>query len=377
MFRLFVTVILLLLALQITFRAQANLLWLADVVTTSFPYVFMLLAVALFLSTFNYERFKVFIATSSIIAFILFSLPIIIVYWRGKNLPEELSAVFPSANTHHELRKPFSFIKMFTGIGVKKVPYQTITYKTLPDENLTLDYYPSDSLKKSPVVIVIHGGAWESGDSKQLPALNSYLADRGYNVASINYRLAPEYKSPAPVEDTKDVIAYLTQNAEKLNIDTNNIILLGRSAGAQIALVAAYSLHNTNIKGIISYYGPADMVWGGQTKVNKLVLNTDEIYNAYFGGVYSEVPDKFKESSACEYVNALSTPTLMIHGTTDPLVSYYHSVRLQDKLNGVHVKNYFLSLPFATHGCDFNINGPYGQITTYTVERFINSVTSK
>jgi acetyl esterase/lipase len=376
MFRLFAAVILLLLSILVLFRAPANFLWLLDVVTTSFPYVFMLLAAALFLTIFNYGRFRIFIAVSSVVAFLLFSLPIVIVYWRERNLSKELAAEFPSANTHHELRRPFSFIKMFTGIGIAKVPYQTITYKTLADENLTFDYYPSDSVKKSPVVIVIHGGAWESGDSKQLPALNSYLADRGYNVAAINYRLAPAYKSPAPVEDTKDVIAFLFQNADRLNIDTNNIILLGRSAGAQIALVTAYSLHNKNIKGVVSFYGPADMVWGGQTKVSKLVLNTDKIYTDFFGGLYSEVPDKFKESSACEYVDASSTPTLMIHGTTDPLVSYYHSVHLQEKLNAADVKNYFLDLPLATHGCDFNLNSPYGQISTYTVERFINSVTS-
>ena len=117
------------------------------------------------------------------------------------------------------------------------------------------------------------------------------------------------------------------------------------------------------------------MVWCGQTKVSKMVLNTDKIYKDYFGGSYSEVPNKFKEASACEYADRSSTPTLMIQGTTDPLVSYYHSVRLQNKLNAAHVKNYFLDLPFATHGCDLNINGPYGQITTFTVERFINSVT--
>jgi acetyl esterase/lipase len=240
---------------------------------------------------------------------------------------------------------------------------------------LTLDYYPSDSSGKSPLIIVIHGGAWETGDSKQLPALNNYLADRGYNIVTINYRLAPAYKSPAPVEDTRDAINFLIQHAEQLKIDTNNIVLLGRSAGAQIALVTAYSLHSKNIKGVVSFYGPADMVWGGQTKVSKLVLNTDRIYKDFFGGLYNEVPDKFKEGSACEYVDVSSTPTLMIQGTTDPLVAYHHSELLQRKLNSFHVKNYFLNLPFATHGCDYNINGPYGQITTYAIERFLNSVT--
>jgi acetyl esterase/lipase len=375
MLRLLLAIVLFLLSLLVVFRAPASFLWLADIVVTNYPVLFMLFAALLFISGIHYDRLKWIIIVTSFVAFILYSLPIISVYYRGRNLSAELETEFPSYNTNYELDQPFSFIKMFNGIGITKAHYQSITYKPFPGKDLTLDFYPSYSTAKSPVIIVIHGGAWETGNSKQLPALNSYLANRGYNVAAINYRLAPAYKSPAPVEDTKDAINYLTQNAEELNIDTNNIVLLGRSAGAQIALVTAYTLHNPNIKGVISFYGPADMVWGGQIKMSKLVLNTDKIYKGFFGGLYNQVPEKFKESSACEYVNASSTPTLLIHGTTDPLVAYQHSEHLQGKLNAAHVKNYFLNLPFATHGCDFNINGPYGQITTYAVERFINSVT--
>src|SRR6185437_10505580 len=107
------------------------------------------------------------------------------------------------------LQQPFSFSKMFTGIGVKNVPFKTIAYKTIANDPLTLDYYRATGNKQAPVIIVIHGGSWENGDSRQLPDLNSYLACRGYNIAAINYRLAPAYKSPAPVEDTKDAIEYL------------------------------------------------------------------------------------------------------------------------------------------------------------------------
>ena len=88
-------------------------------------------------------------------------------------------------------------------------------------------------------------------------------------------------------------------------------------------------------------------------------------------------PKKYDESSACEYVNANSTPTLLIHGAIDAMVAFEHSVRLQKKLNEFHVKNYFLDLPNATHGCDYNINGPSGQLSTFAVERFIASVVGK
>ena len=337
----------------------------------------MFASLLLFISCFWANNYKLVSLSISGIAFLIFCFPIVRAYQRGSNLSEELAKIFPSGKTTSQLEKPFSFFKMFSGIGIREVVPQNFIYKPLPGNNLSLDFYPSSTTKKSPCVIVIHGGSWSEGDLKQLPDLNSYLADRGYNVASIDYRLAPTYKSPAPVEDTKDAIRYLCENSERLNIDTNNLVLLGRSAGGQIALVVAYSFHDPKIKGVISYYAPADMVWGAKIKGNPWVLNTDKVFADYLGGSLEEFPKKYDESSACEYVNANSTPTLLIHGAIDAMVAFEHSVRLQKKLNEFHVKNYFLDLPNATHGCDYNINGPSGQLSTFAVERFIASVVGK
>jgi hypothetical protein len=133
--RLFIAVILLLLSLLVIVRAPTNFLWLADAVVTSFPYVFMLLAAVLFLSAFYYEKFRWFILLCSLIAFILYALPVVTVYCRGKYLSKELSNIFPSSSTNDELKKPFSFLKMFTGIGIHNIQYQTITYKILDEKS--------------------------------------------------------------------------------------------------------------------------------------------------------------------------------------------------------------------------------------------------
>ena len=179
------------------------------------------------------------------------------------------------------------------------------------------------------------------------------------------------------MQDTKDAIRYLKANATSLHIDTNNIILVGRSAGAQIALVAAYKETIPGLKGVVDFYGHADMVWGGQAKTNKLMLNTDKIYKDYFGGVYNEVPQNFAANSACEYVHAGTPPTLIIHGEIDAMVSNIHSEHLDDKLSTYNIPHYFLSMQYATHACDYNINSPGGQLTTYAVEHFIYAVTNK
>jgi acetyl esterase/lipase len=377
----FILIFLLFLASLLTvFPAPTYHFWILAILVTEFPYIFIVALLILFLLKSRKVWYK---RAGNLFAFITLMLllsPFFSVERIAAKLPDELAATFGKQVSNLKaphLKTPFSFFSMFSGIDGKAIPFQTFTYKTYPEISLQLDFYQVKTAPKKPCVIIIHGGSWSGGDDKQLPELNSYLAQRGYQVASINYRLAPKYRNPAPVEDVKNAIQYLKINAEKLQIDTNNFVLLGRSAGAQIALLAAYTLKNVGIKGVISYYGPADMIWGYAAPSNPLVLNSHKVMEDYLGGTYQQVPAKYAASSPILQVNAASVPTLLIHGKNDVLVSYQHSIRLNDKLNQLNVKHYFLSLPWATHGCDYTLNGPSGQLVTYTVERFLNVVTAQ
>ncbi len=378
MIRFILIFLLFLVSLLAVFPAPTYHLWILAILVTEFPYIFIILTIILYLIKTRLIGYK---RAGNILAFIslmLFLSPVFSAYITAKKLPQELSLALGNAvnlNPDH-LKQPYSFFSMFSGIDQKKVPYQTFTYKTYPEISLQLNYYRSQIVGKKPCVIVIHGGSWQGGTDEQLPELNSYLARKGYQVVSIEYRLAPEYKNPSPITDVQNVISYLKTHAEKLQIDTTNFVLLGRSAGAQIALLAAYTLKNEGIKGAIDYYGPADMIFGYLVPSNLLVLDSHQIMVDYLGGTYQQIPKKYAASSPILYANAASVPTLIIHGKNDVLVSYQHSVRLNTKLNELKVKHYFLSLPWATHGCDFNLNGPSGQLATYTVERFLNVVTS-
>ncbi|MBA3665690.1 MAG: alpha/beta hydrolase [Bacteroidetes bacterium] len=374
MWKLIGTSLLFLLALLVLFKAPTNFFWKVSVAITEFPFIPIFLTlffIAVSLKSFPYRNITILL---SIINLVIYFLPILTAYPIGKQIKEDLTKLFPYQENENFLKHPYSFLKMFSGIGKGKVPYVRMEYKSLPEKKLNIDFYSAGKVK-APCIIIIHGGSWSEGNSEQLPALNSYLAQQGYHVAAINYRLSPKYKSPAPIEDTKDAINYLVSVSKTLNIDTSNFVLLGRSAGGQIALVSAYSFNDPRIKGVISFYAPADMVWGGHIKVSKWVLDTEKVFKDYLGGNIDEVPDKFSESTAIEYVKRNSTPTLIIHGENDAMVAYDHSVHLDKKLSENQVRHYFLKLRYATHGCDYNINGPSGQITTYAIERFINSVT--
>lgn len=319
MIRLIFIIILLLISLLAICKAPEYHLWFLAIGVTEFPWFFVIMTLLALGSGFWVSHYNLAGTVTGVAALLLFISPVARAYVVAGNLPGDLDASFgitKPGNTNG----PFSFFNMFSGNA--KQAFRTFTYAEYADTSLKLDYYPAlseDFRVGRPCVIIIHGGAWSSGDSRQLTELNSYLAIRGYNVAAINYRMVPKWQNPAPVEDVANAIKYLKVHANELHIDTNKFVLLGRSAGAQVALLAGYTLHDKGIKGVIDFYGPADMVWGYSVPANPLVMDSRKVMEDYIGGTYTQVPQKYAASSPIEYVNSQSPPTLIIHGANDVL----------------------------------------------------------
>jgi acetyl esterase/lipase len=372
MIRLTILILLLLLSLLALLKAPTYHLWLMAIAVTEFPLVFVGCTLVILGTGFWVNKYQLPGTVIGIVSLLLFLLPIFRCYLVSRHIKEDMTSAFGATKDDIE---PFSFGKLFNLRFQDTVKTQILTYVTYPDgAALTLDFFPSQIAGKRPCLLVVHGGSWSSGDSKQLRDLNSYLAHNGYNVAAINYRLAPKYQTPAPVEDIKNALAYFRKHAEELHIDTNKFVFLGRSAGSQIAMMAAYTLHDKDIKGVIDFYGPADMVWGYSIPSNPLIMNSRAVMDAYVGGPYSKIPQKYHDCSPLFFVDKNSVPTLIIHGTNDVLVSWIHSHKLDVKLTENGVKHYWLQLPWATHGFDYNLYGPGGQLSTYAVEQFLNAV---
>lgn len=376
MIRLIALITLLSISLLTVFKAPTYHLWLGAIAVTEFPFVLCAITIILLLAGFMGGSYRFAGTITGTIALLLFISPILRSRALSGTIKRELDSSFeiPASGKSDW---SFSFFKLFKGKGKTDIAFKTLQYVSYADTTLALDFYPAaPATNKRPCVIVVHGGSWSSGDSQQLPELNNYLSANGYNVASINYRMAPKYQSPAPVEDVRAAISYLRENAGELNIDTSQFVLLGRSAGAQIALLAAYTLNDPGIKGVVDFYGPADMVWGYSIPANPLIMDSRLVMENYLGGTYQAVPKNYSASSPLLFVNKNSPPTLIIHGENDVLVAYEHSRRLNAKLQEFGVRHYFLSLPWATHGFDYNLNGPGGQISTYAVNRFLQSLTN-
>ncbi|MGY3214416.1 alpha/beta hydrolase fold domain-containing protein [Mucilaginibacter sp. HD30] len=374
MIRLVLIIIFFLISLLAVFKAPAYYLWLLAIAVTEYPLVFAAIVSALLMAGFWVQKHQLAGTVIGAASMLLFLSPIMRAYFVAGSLQKEMDASV-GVTTSGKIDKPFRFGGMLPSLS--KVAYREFKYINYPDIKLDLDFYPAQAGGKRPCVLVIHGGSWSSGDSKQLPELNSHLAAMGYNVAAINYRKAPQYQSPLQVEDVKNALVYLRARAGSLNIDTNKFVLLGRSAGAQIALLAAYTFKDAGIKGVIDFYGPSDMVWGYSVPASPLVMDSRGVMEQYLGGTYDEVQKNYFTSSPIEFVDSSSPPTLIIHGENDVLVAYEHSRRLDLKLEQNSIKHYWLKIPWATHGFDFNLTGPGGQFSTYAVSRFLESVTSK
>lgn len=376
MIRLILIILFFLVSLLAICKAPAYYLWLLAIGVTEFPLLFAGITALLTLSGIWVQKYQLAGTVLGLLTFIIFLSPIARAYIVGKSLKKELATSLGIADAGTD-EQPFGFLKIFS--GNRDNTYKAHNYVSYPGKTLSLDFYPAfadEFYWPKPCVIVIHGGSWAGGDSQQLPELNSYLAAKGYNVASINYRMAPKYQTPAPVEDVKAAIAYLRKHADELHINPNSFVLLGRSAGAQIALLAAYTLNDPGIKGVIDFYGPADMVWGYSIPSNPLIMDSRKVMEDYIGGSYQQAPQKYIACSPIEFVSRQSVPTLLIHGNNDVLVAPEHSRRLDLKLQQNGIKHYWLKLPWATHGFDYNLNGPGGQLSTYAVEMFLKKVST-
>lgn len=371
MTRLVLVGLLFLLSLLVLFRAPTNLLWYVAILVTEFCWIFVIVVLLLLFWRFGNPQLYVVTNLAGLVALVIFLLPLLQAALLSKDLPKRLAVAFGEASVAGA-PAPFRPLQIVTGIGAKAVAHTRLVYDTT--NNLLLDFYPSQQSGLRPLVLVIHGGSWAAGDSRQLPELNSVLAKAGYHVASIDYRLAPKHHFPAPVEDVDSALHFLCAQASNLRIDTNRITLLGRSAGGQIALSAAYLKNDPRVNGVIAFYGPADMIWGYENPTSPLVLDSRRVMRDYLGGALKEKPEQYRLSSATETVTAATPPTLLLYAERDPLVSPRHGDRLTKHLVEKNIPHFALYLPWATHAFDYTLNGPGGQLSTWTVLRFLTFV---
>ena len=114
-------------------------------------------------------------------------------------------------------------------------------------------------------------------------------------------------------------------------------------------------------KGLVSLYAPSDLFLAWKSSKPGAILEPLTLLKNYLGGSPQEVPRQYQTGSPLLLATAASCPTLLVHGQEDKLVWHRQSERLEARLRDLKVPATFSSLPWATHGFDFNLAGPGGQ----------------
>lgn len=301
------------------------------------------------------------------LSFGLFTRPCLEAWRLAGGLPGKLTRQFgPVAIA----RNPFSFGELFSR-SPSPMPAETLVYAG----DLSLDFYRAVGRDRAPCIVLVHGGGWDSGSRTELAHFNHWLARLGYAVAAIDYRLAPKSVWPAQRDDTLAAIAYLKAHAAQLGLDPTRLVLLGRSAGGNIAEAVGYTASDPAIRGVIALYAPADLHFAWEYSREDDVLKSPQLMRQFLGGPPEAARGLYDSSSGYLHVAPSTPPTLLIHGQLDTLVWHRQSERLDARLTENRVPHVFVSLPWATHAFEYNLSGPGGQLTTFSVEWFLATVT--
>jgi acetyl esterase/lipase len=271
-----------------------------------------------------------------------------------------------------QMRKhPFVLADVFRGISLQKTRHITnINFATPAGVTLKMEVYQPAKVGKYPAIVFIYGGAWQNGNPSVKSEFNRYMAARGYTVFAIDYRHAPKYKFPAQLDDVRSALKFIRDRADRYEADTDKMILFGRSAGAHLAMLAAYQPDAPPIRAVVNYYGPVNLTQGYNEPPIPDPINSRAVLEAFLGGSPQQLPKLYETASPINYVVPDLPPTLLIYGSRDHIVEARFGRKMYEKLRDNNTA-VFLEIPWAEHSFDSIFNGVSNQLALYYTERFI------
>lgn len=287
-----------------------------------------------------------------------------------------------------------------------KISENTFEYKKTDNCSILADVY-AVSTPHSPVILYIHGGALIFGSRKDIMAKQIELYNHaGFTVASIDYRLAPETKLPAIIEDIQDAFHWVKHQGPRIfHADANRIAVVGSSAGGYLALMAGTFVEKP--RAIVSFYGYGDILADWYTSPSefycrKPMLTREEAYYSigkntlsegavhrflYYlycrqQGIWpSEVTgyhsnwDQDRLHQFCPIYNITEDypPTLLLHGDKDTDVPYGESVQMAEELVKHGIDSSLITIKDGDHLFDANMSDPAVAKAFQLVLRFLRS----
>ena len=210
-----------------------------------------------------------------------------------------------------------------------------------------------------PLILWICGGGFRTMDRNVWLPQMMYLAEKGYVIASPDYRTTNEARFPQPLEDIKAAIRYMKAHADCFAVDAHRVFVMGESAGGALAALAAvtgecreyevgdYLAYTSRVQAGVDFYGVTDCEHGAPRKATG---SLDDGSRERFVG---PDPQNAARASAVNYVNEQTPPILILHGTNDALVNLdEQSRKFYHKLQENNVKSDLIIIEGGEHGDD-------------------------
>ncbi|HET7537176.1 MAG TPA: alpha/beta hydrolase [Candidatus Didemnitutus sp.] len=269
------------------------------------------------------------------------------IIFLGMLAPVAIAAPFTIENAERQVREKYPDItRPSDELPTHVVADENLTYAEIAGEVLQLDIYRPEKRAPGAIVLIVHGGGWESGSRQMERPLAKHLAARGYVAVPVSYRLGPAGKFPGALDDLKAAIHWLRANAAKLALDDRPVGVIGGSAGGQLAaLLRAENQAGLRIGAVVDIDGLADFT--GEALVNQQAANPSAPVR-FLGGNFNERPEVWSAASAITHVHAGSAPTLFLNSTvTNPILPGREEMR--DKLKAAGVAAEIVVIPDTPH----------------------------
>jgi acetyl esterase/lipase len=197
---------------------------------------------------------------------------------------------------------------------------EKIVYSKVNDRELLLDAFVPKKEGTYPAILVVHGGAWRMGNRYQLRGYAKALAKQGFVCFAIDYRLAPDHKFPAQIEDCRAAVKFIRRHAADYKADPQRLGAIGYSAGGHLVSLLGMTGEPPNDKN-----GNVDMriqcvAAGGAPTDFRWFPDKGKWAEYWMGGDLETAADKFRDASPTVFVDKDDPPTFFFNGTKDELV---------------------------------------------------------
>jgi acetyl esterase/lipase len=237
---------------------------------------------------------------------------------------------------------------------------------TNPAQRLDL-YLPKTRVGEGPlpVIVFIHGGAWQAGSKAGGRGHLMPFVTRGrYAGVSVEYRLSREAQWPAQLHDCKAAIRWVKAHAREHRLDPNRIAVWGTSAGGHLVAMLGVTGEMKDLEGslgrhtdqtsrvtcVADYFGPANLLTMGDFPSTMKHNAADSPESKLIGGPPPDHPDKARAASPFFFVTKGDAPVFIAHGTADPLVPYNQSEVFARALREAGVPVYLQTIEQGGHG---------------------------